>query len=199
MKYIQSKPSRLWFLSKGCRLVPQTEAHGYIRWAHPDGYFLKPDGRKATDNYSPASQGANPNTKGGDYPQLRECRKKCHILVALAFYEPRPTYIDRNGKPYPGICHHLVPDRRNYRPDNLLAWLTREQHSEADRRQRALKAVVPNGNLYCFSYDRLRYLQDPRTLSASEFQHQLALIRDQGFHISSFDQMEYEMTHHMEI
>jgi hypothetical protein len=40
--------------------------------------------------------------------------------MALAFYGDRPTFTDKNGKEYVGICHHLIPDKLNYRPANLL-------------------------------------------------------------------------------
>ena len=98
----------------------------------------------------------------------------CHLLMALAFYGERPTYTDKNGKPYVGICHHLIPDKLDYRPANLLCWLTREQHAEADRRQRALRKRVPD--LHAFTYERLRELQDPRTMPREEFEAELALI-----------------------
>ena len=198
MKNIQTKPTRLWFLAQGCQLVPHEQADGYIRWGHPDGYFLKPDGTKATDNYSPASQGANPNTQGGDYPQLRECRKKCHILMALAFYGPRP--IDpETGKHC--VCHHLIKDRRNYRPANLIAWLTKSQHQEADRRQRLLIKTLPDGNLYALPYARLRELQDPRILSDAAFTSELEAIQARFAEMDKVnpqDIIDREMNRHME-
>ena len=106
--------------------------------------------------------------------------------MALAFYGPRPTFIDpKTGKEYVGICHHLIPDPLDYRPANLLCWLTRAEHAEADRRQRALKAVVPNGDLHLFSYERLRYLQDPRTTSREVFETELALIASKNYHFTN--------------
>ena len=93
------------------------------------------------------------------------------------FYGERPTFIDRHGNPYPGICHHLIQDPLNYRPENLLCWLSRPEHSIADRRRRALESLVPDGDLYLLSYEYLRYLQDPRILSDDDFEKQLAALR----------------------
>ena len=93
--------------------------------------------------------------------------------MALAFYGERPTYsVPLQGKgqergSYVGICHHLIPDKLDYRPANLLCWLTREQHTEADRRQRALRKVL--GDLHNWSYEKLREYQDPRVMTREVF------------------------------
>lgn len=175
------------------RLVPPDEIGGKILWAHPDGYFLNAQGQKLAHNFNPAMQrgytAANPSS-GGNYGSCypimtRYNNRNCHILMALAFYGPRPTFentsVPLQGKgqergSYVGICHHLIPDKRNYRPDNLLCWLTREQHREADRRQRALRKVTPEGDLSLFPYARLRQLQDPRVTSREEFEAELKAI-----------------------
>lgn len=137
---------------------------------------------------------------GTQYPVMRHFGgKHCHILMALAFYGERP--IDpTTGKPC--VCHHLIPDPLDYKPANLLCWLSRPEHRIADRRQRALKTVVPDGDLHLFSYERLRELQDPRVTSDEQFQRELNLLRKDGFHRdprSSDNIMLAEMTHHMEI
>ena len=120
--------------------------------------------------------------------------------MALAHYGPCPVFEDpKTGKKYKGHCHHLIPDLKNYRPANLLCWLTREQHTEADRRQRELKKVVPNGDLSLFTYERLRDLQDPRSMTREQFEQELAAIRDAHFtRVDPLARMEYDMTHHME-
>ena len=147
----------------------------YVRWGHPDGYFLNAQGQKVKDNFPPSALKVRPNMHGR-YPILRECVRECHILMALAFYGERP--IDpTTGKPC--VCHHLINDKLDYRPANLLCWLTREQHNEADRRQRALRKLVPDGDLRAFPYERLRYLQDPRTLSDEDFQKELEALREE--------------------
>ena len=93
--------------------------------------------------------------------------------MALAFYGDRPTFKDKNGKEYVGICHHLIPDKLNYRPANLLCWLTREQHAEADRRRRLLENFF--GDLHQFDIDELRRLQDPRVMTREEFEKELKI------------------------
>ena len=181
----QNTFSRTFFLSQGCKQVPLDASRGIVRWGHPDGYFLNARGQKVAHNFCPAKQTSRPNMHAA-YPIDRSAgSKNCHILMALAFYGPRPTFKDKNGKPYVGICHHLIPDKLDYRPANLLCWLTRAEHAEADRRQRALKKVVPNGDLHLFSYERLRYLQDPRTTSREVFETELARIAEKNYHFST--------------
>ena len=160
---LQTHLSRLWFLSKGCKQVPLEYARGIVRWGHPDGYFLNAQGQKiANDNLNPSSQERHPG--GSVYPKDRTTNKLMHILMALAFYGERPTD-PTTGKPC--VCHHLINDKLDYRPANLLCWLTREQHNEADRRQRALSKVI--GDLHNWSYEKLREYQDPRVMTREVF------------------------------
>ena len=184
MSKCENHLSRTWFLNQGCKQVPLEYSENIVRWGHPDGYFLKPNGQKAPHNFSPGAQGKNTKTHGGDYPILRECSDKCHLLMARAFYGPRPdeAEIGVTKKRSSYFCHHLIPDRMDYRPANLLCWLTREQHTEADRRQKALKNVVPDGDLHLFTYERLRELQDPRTMSRENFEQELAALVKLGYH-----------------
>ena len=170
--------NRSIFVSNGCKQVPLEYTRGIIRWAHPDGYFLNAHGQKIAHCFSPSQLRITKDTSrktGKLYPvERRTGSKACHILMAIAFYGDRPTYTDKNGKPYVGICHHLIPDPLDYKPANLLCWLTREEHKEADRRQRALRKCVPD--LHAFTYERLRELQDPRTMPREEFEAELAKI-----------------------
>ncbi len=172
----QTHLSRLYFLSKGCKQVPLQFSANQIRWGHPDGYFLKSNGQKSSDNLTESHKRHCNNHPA---PNLHAGNLSCHVAMAMAFYGERPTFTDRKGKPYVGICHHLVPNLLDYRPANLLCWLTRQQHGTADYRQRALKTVVPDGNLYLFSFERLRYLQDPRILSDEDFQKELEYLREE--------------------
>ncbi len=175
----QTHLSRLWFLSQGCKQVPLEHAKNIVRWGHPDGYFLNAQGQKVAHCFSPSQLRITKDTSrktGKLYPVERSTGSKaCHILMALAFYGPRPTFTDKNGKTYVGICHHLIPDALDYRPANLLCWLTREQHTEADRRQRALSKVVPD--MHAISYEKHRWLQDPRTTCDEVFQVELQKLR----------------------
>ena len=196
-------PSRLWFLNQGCKQVPLEYTRGVVRWAHPDGYFLNAKGQKVAHCFSPAHLKIpnDPTRKTGKlYPYLRETAgsKACHLLMALAFYGDRPTD-PTTGKPC--VCHHLIPDPLDYKPANLLCWLTRAEHMEADRRQRALKKVVPEGNLHLFTYERLRELQDPRTMSRERFEIKLAALERLNFRFDnlSFDsRMSRDMSRHQE-
>ena len=171
---MQNHLSRLWFLSQGCKQVPSDFIDGKILWAHPGGYFLNAQGKKVVHNFSPTMQVRKPNMHAA-YPKMTQYRARhCHHLMALAFYGERPTFIDerpttndKRPKTYVGICHHLIPDKLDYRPANLLCWLTREQHYEADRRQRALRKVLPD--MSALSYDDHRRLQDPRVTSCEDF------------------------------
>ena len=157
--------------------MPLEHAKNYVRWGHPDGYFLKPNGQKAVDNLSPSQQKSY--SHGHVKPILRECAKTCHVLMALAFYGERPLFISlKNGKPYVGICHHLIPDLLDYRPANLLCWLTREQHYEADRRQRLIKKAVGIEGMRELGYDLLRKYQDPRVICKSDFEAWFTLFME---------------------
>lgn len=192
--------SRVWFLSRGCKQVPLEYTKNIVRWAHPDGYFLNAQGRRVAHCFSPSQLRITKDTSrktGKLYPVERSTGSKaCHILMALAFYGDRPTD-PTTGKPC--ICHHLIPDPLNYKPANLLCWLTREQHAEADRRQRALRKVVPDGDLTLFTYERLRDLQDPRSMTREQFEIELAAIRNQHFtRTDPHAVMEHDMTHHCE-
>ena len=195
---MQNVISRLWFLSQGCKQVPLEYTKNIVRWAHPDGYFLNAQGQKVAHGFSPTNQKGHED--GSCYPHLNS--KSCHGLMALAFYGDRPTFKDsKTGKEYVGICHHLIPDKLDYRPANLLCWLTRTEHNEADRRQKLLREVVPDGDLHVFDYQYLRTLQDPRVTNRTDFECVLNLIKAQHFHRDglSFDaRMDRDMSHHQE-
>ena len=99
--------------------------------------------------------------------------------MALAFYGDRPLFISRKtGLAYIGIVHHIIPDKLDYRPANLLCWLTREEHSEADRRQRLIKKAVGIEGMREIGYTLLRFYQDPRETSASDFENWFNLFRE---------------------
>ena len=195
----QTNLPRTWFLGHGCKQVPLEHSKNQIRWGHPEGYFLNAQGQRIKDNYPP-SQYVH---KGGScYPRLRECVNACHLLMAYAFYGERPTFVNQQGVTKPYQCHHLNGDKFDYRPANLLAWIHPNVHSEADRRQRALREVVPDGDLTIFTYERLRDLQDPRSMSRELFEQELAAIRSQHFSrspLSTDALMLQDMTHHCEI
>ena len=171
---MQQLLSRVWFLSQGCKQVPMDTSHGRVRWGHPDGYFLNEKGQVAKHTFAPSQV----NNKGGSsYPGMRECLPRpCHVIMGITFFGSRPTYKDaKTGKSYGGICHHLIPDKLDYKPTNLLCWLTRSEHVEADRRQRALRKILPD--MHDVSYEEHRRLQDPRVTSDEVFQLELDHLR----------------------
>ena len=164
---LQNSLTRLWFLSKGCKQVPPDFIGGKILWAHPDGYFLTAQGHKVLHSYGPAMR-AKQTGRGYIAPTMRQFgNKRCHVLMALAFYGPRPIFIGKNGNPYVGEVHHLINDPLDYRPANLLCWLDRPTHREADRRRCILEREI--GDLHQLDYATLRYLQDPRSTTQEEF------------------------------
>ena len=172
----QTHLSRIWFLSQGCKPVPPEHARNIVRWGHPDGYFLKPNGQKAADDLSESHM---KHCNNHPAPNLSHGCISCHVAMALAFYGEREIFKDKNGKPYVGICHHLIPDLLDYRPANLLCWLTREEHSEADRRQRAIKKAVGIEGMREIGYTQLRFYQDPRETSDAEFEEWLNLLKEE--------------------
>ena len=81
--------------------------------------------------------------------------------------EPCPIFFDSKGNPYKGIVHHVIENPYDIRMDNLLGWLTYREHKIADKRRRALEAVLPD--MYCVETAYLKLLQDPRKTDELEF------------------------------
>lgn len=164
----------------------------YNLWAREgSACFFNQSGHPLAHVYTPCNR--KKQTKRGYYaPTMRYYGgRSCHTLMGEIFYGDRPVFINSKGKQYVGICHHLIEELLNYAPENLLCWLTYSEHSKADKRRRALESVVPNGNLHLFSYERLRELQDPRTMSDEDFEKELEAIRKKGFHTdTSIDEKE---------
>ena len=160
---IKEPLSRLWFMSRGYRKHPRLNL-----WAREgEAQFVSAYGTPLKHNYNPAKRGKQ---KGRGYaaPVMRQFNGAiCHVLIGEIFYGERPVYFDRKGKAYFGICHHLIEDVLDYRPENLLCWLTREEHTEADRRRRMLERMY--GDLHQIDIAKLRWLQNPRKLAREDF------------------------------
>ncbi len=158
-----------------CRKHPRLNLWGHEGYS----YFLNENGHKLAHNYSPARR-AKSIGRGYRAPSTncREGNKACHVLMGEIFYGERKIFKDSKGKPYFGHCHHLINDPLNYAPENLLCWLDYSQHRKADKRRRDLEALIPDGDLRTIPYDRLRYLQDPRSLSDEDFQKELEYLRE---------------------
>ena len=192
MKNSKNKPkrelqSRVWFLGHGFHPVPSTEYIDFkILYAHEsDLRFVNKYGQVVSQTFNPATRDPKKN-HGHAVPKMRSYgNRKCHILRALAFYGERKVFVDeKTGTSYVGQCHHLNANLEDHRKDNLLAWLSRPEHRIADTRQKAIKEVVPDGNLNGFDYAILRELQDPRTMSDIGFEthmQYLRVLRECGF------------------
>ena len=182
--------------------VPPEEVANKVLWTDGEvDHWLNARGKKVKEDFSPSMRDKH-YAHGHGEPKLRSYgNKRCRILMGITFYGKRPFYEYKNGKMYPGIAHHLINDLTNYSKDNLLCWLTREQHAIADNRRCALEKVVPDGDLHLFSYERLRELQDPRTMSDEQFAAELEALRKDHFRRdprSTDEIMLSDMTHHME-
>ncbi len=136
-------------------------------------------------------------------------RKQHYLQFKDVFGHHKPilaahaVYLAWSGKTIPPDhqIHHLTGIVTDNCLDNLLCVSKFNEHPIADARQKALREVVPDGNLYLFSYERLRELQDPRTMSDADFQRELESIRAQDYRIdsrSTDDLMLADMSHHME-
>ena len=170
----QTHLSRLYFLARGCKQVPLDVSGGKVLWANPDeGFFMSAYGRKITLNHNPAKRRRNVKTKtnvrGFVHPYLAHFgNKTAHRVMFAAFAdEPCPIFFDSKGNPYKGIVHHVIENPRDIRMDNLMGWLTYKQHAIADKRRRALEAVLPD--MYCEETAYLKLLQDPRKTDELEF------------------------------
>jgi hypothetical protein len=164
MKQTKKEPlSRLWFMSRGYRKHPS-----YNLWAREgEAQFLSAYGTPLKHGHSPFDR-AKQATRGYVAPSMPHFdNKKCHILMGEIFYGERPVFIDEHGKPYFGYCHHLIEDPLDYRPENLLCWLTRKEHTEADRRRRILESLY--GDLHQIDIAKLQWLQDPRQVDREYF------------------------------
>lgn len=164
----QTHLSRLYFLSKGCKKVPLELTGGKVLWANPDeGYFMSAYGRKITLNLSPYNRRKNFKRKTGVqcgfiHPFLPHFGGKTahRIMFATFADEPCPIFFNSKGNPYKGIVHHVIENPNDVRMCNLIGWLTYKQHVVADKRRRALEAVLPD--MYCEDTRYLKLLEDPR-------------------------------------
>ena len=180
----QTHLSRLYFLSKGCKQVPLDLTGGKVLWANPDeGYFMSAYGNKIELRHSPVQRRRNvkgkTKTRGFVHPYLRHFgNQSAHRLMFETFAEePCPIFFDSKGNPYKGIVHHVIENPYDVRMDNLIGWLSYKQHTVADKRRRALEAVLPD--MYCVETAYLKLLQDPRTTCREVFEAELDHLRQQ--------------------
>lgn len=163
----QTHLSRLYFLDKGCKKAPLDQTDGKVLWANPDeGFFMSAYGCKIKLGYGPGKRRRNvkgkTKTRGFIHPCLRQfgCKQAHRIMFATFADEPCPIFFDSKGNPYKGIVHHVIENPYDIRMDNLMGWLSYKQHAVADKRRRALEAVLPD--MYCEDTRYLKLLEDPR-------------------------------------
>ena len=178
----QTHLSRLYFLYKGCKQSPLDLTSGKVLWANPDeGYFMSAYGVKQIPTFGPAMRKkgskANNGKRGFVHPNMRHFNNcLAHRLMFATFADkPCPIFLDSKKKPYKGIVHHVIENPQDIRMDNLMGWLTYRQHAVADKRRRALEAVLPD--MYCVKTAYLKQLQDPRLTDDVKFEMELNNFR----------------------
>ena len=179
----QTHLSRLYFLCKGCKQANLESTGGKVLWANGElGYFMSASGNKIKLDHSPCSRHKNvkgkTKTRGFIHPILRYYGgKKAHRLMFATFADkPCPIFKDSKGKPYKGIVHHVIENPYDIRMDNLMGWLKYKEHAVADKRRRALEAVLPD--MYCVETAYLKLLEDPRQTDDLFFEMELNNIRE---------------------
>ena len=185
------------------RLVPHYPDNGFRFYVSNDGKTglrISPDGAQtlvnATSTTCENCKIKSDAKRKQRYLQFKNAfGNKKHILTS------RAVYLAWSGQCIPPShqIHHLTGIVTDNCIDNLLCVHFRQHMFVTDVRQKALQTVVPDGDLYCFTYERLRELQDPHTLSDEQFKTELEAIREKGFHkVDPEDRMNYEITHHVE-
>ena len=156
---------------------------GKVLWANGElGYFMSANGVKLKPTHGPSHRKKGSKANGGKrgfiHPQMRHFNKQyAHRLMFETFADkPCPIFKDSKGKPYKGIVHHVIENPYDIRMDNLMGWLTYKEHAVADKRRRALEAVLPD--MYCIRTIHLKKLEDPRETSDAEFEEWLNLFKE---------------------
>ena len=165
------------------RIVPRESIDGRTFHVSRDGTKgcnVMPNGTIKNCNATPVTC---PNSK------YNGRRKQHYLQFKDVFGHHKPilaahaVYIAWSGKPIPPghQIHHLNGIVTDNCFDNLLCVSVREHHDICDVRKSALKTVVPDGDLRLFTYERLRELQDPRTMSDEQFAAELEALRKDRF------------------
>ena len=167
---------------RGYKQAPLDLTGGKVLWANPDeGYFMSAYGVKQIPTFPPAMRKkgckANNGKRGLNHPNLRHFgNQKAHrVMFATFAEEPCPIFFDSKGNPYKGIVHHVIENPYDVRMDNLMGWLTYREHKIADKRRRALEAVLPD--MDCVETFYLKTLQDPRQTDDITFELVLNNLR----------------------
>ena len=187
------------------RIVPHEPDNGYRFYVSRDGTIglrVAPNGTQRVVN---AKTDSTPNCK----VRYNANRKQRYLKFCDAFGYHKPIFVAHavyrawSGQPIPANhqIHHLTGVTTDNCIDNLLCVSIREHRPIADVRQKALKAVVPNGNLYLLPYNRLRELQDPHIFCDDTFARELAAVKAEYAkmdHVPGDQQIAREMERHCE-
>ena len=163
------------------RLVPCEQDNGYRFFVSKDGKIglrIAPSGVETMQNATTATC-ENCKVKYNANRKQRYLKYKHPWNTNKVLYVSRAVYLAWSGKPIPPYhqIHHLTGIVTDNNIDNLLCVSIFKEHRIADDRQKALKTVVPNGDLRGFDYAILRELQAPRTMSDADFQSRLEYLR----------------------
>lgn len=137
--------------------------------------------------------------RGCDYPQMRDYGLGyCHVLVCTTFHGPRPVV---NGILY--VCDHKNGNIMDWSEDNL-EWVSprentwRARHVLQVLRAKKFDLTAFNGAAMDKWFALFRALEmagrKPKELSREELEDLFRRYRL----VDPQEQMEYEMTHHME-
>ena len=141
--------SRIWFLSRSFKQVPQELIGGKILYAHPDGYFVNAYGQKVKHDYCPAMKRGDGGSK---YPKMRSYGNKlCHHLMYETFYGPRTEGL---------VIDHINGDKLDYSAANLEL-VSPDENNRRAKYLRIIREYLPHHTLAHTRADYLRWFAMP--------------------------------------
>lgn len=173
-------------------LVPHFPDNGYRFYVAHDGRIngemcgirIAPNGKQTlvkanTTTWPNSTDLSNANRKQRYWHFKHAWGKNNGILVSHA------VFLAWSGERIPLYhqIHHLNGITVDNCVENLLCVHFKDHRLISDVRQKALRTVVPDGDLTLIPYDRLRQLQDPRVLTDEQFAEELEAFRKKDFHL----------------
>lgn len=169
-------------------LVPHYPDNGYRFYVAHDGRIngemcgirIAPNGKQTlvnanTTTWPNSTDLSNANRKQRYWHFKHAWGKNNGILVSHA------VFLAWSGERIPLYhqIHHLNGITIDNCVENLLCVDIHEHYRISDVRQKALRTVVPDGDLTLIPYERLRQLQDPRVLNDEQFQAELDYMKEE--------------------
>jgi len=169
-------------------LVPHFPDNGYRFYVARDGRIngemcgirIAPNGRTTlikatTDTTVNCKNRHNANRKQRYGKFMHPWNTEEHLLVS------RAVFLAWSGERIPLYhqIHHLNGITVDNCVENLLCVDIHEHYRISDVRQKALRTVVPDGDLTLIPYERLCQLQDPRVLTDEQFQSELDYMKEE--------------------